>query len=183
MLPFLQVPGSIADDEPQRTAAAIRIISNRYADRWGYSRLYADRTDEVRGCPLHDGHYHCHGCGAVRPLDHAGLIFTIALIFTGVGTAYYAFAALTEMIVGGQLREILNRGAMTRKIHQLENHAVICGYGRFGRVVADELRRQGATLVVIENDPSKENALLQAGLLYIMGSALEESTLDQAAIA
>jgi voltage-gated potassium channel len=69
------------------------------------------------------------GYGEVRPLDHTGLIFTIALIFTGVGTAYYAFAALTEMIVGGQLREILDRGAMTRKIHQLENHVVICGTG------------------------------------------------------
>jgi voltage-gated potassium channel len=101
----------------------------------------------------------------VRPLDHTGLIFTIALIFIGVGTAYYAFAALTEMIVGGQLREILNRGAMTRKIHQLENHVVICGYERFGRVVADELRRHGATPVVIENDHSKENALMQAGVL------------------
>jgi voltage-gated potassium channel Kch len=105
------------------------------------------------------------GYGEVRPLDHTGPIFTIAFIFTGVGTAYYAFAALTEMIVGGQLREILNRGAMTRKIHQLENHVVICGYERFGRVVADELHRHGATLVVIENDPSKENALMQAGVL------------------
>jgi voltage-gated potassium channel len=55
------------------------------------------------------------GYGEVRPLDHIGLIFTIALIFTGVGTAYYVFAALTEMIVGGQLREILRHGAMTRR--------------------------------------------------------------------
>jgi voltage-gated potassium channel len=123
------------------------------------------------------------GYGETRPLDHAGLFFTIALIFTGVGAAYYVFAALTEMLVSGQLREILNRGAMARKIHQLENHVVICGYGRFGRVVADELRRHGATLVVIENDPNKENTLAQAGVLYVMGSALEESTLDEAAIA
>jgi voltage-gated potassium channel len=122
------------------------------------------------------------GYGEVRPLDHIGLIFTIALIFTGVGTAYYVFAALTEMIVGGQLREILSHGAMTRKIHQLQDHVVICGYGRFGRVVADELSRHGTTLVVIENDAGKESALTKAGVLYVIGSALEESTLDQAAI-
>jgi voltage-gated potassium channel len=122
------------------------------------------------------------GYGEVRPLDRAGLIFTIVLIFTGVGGAYYVFAALTEMVVGGQLREILYRNAMTRKIHQQKGHVVICGYGRFGRVVAEELHRHGTTLVVIEKDPDKEGALIRAGELYVIGSALEESTLDQAAI-
>jgi voltage-gated potassium channel len=86
------------------------------------------------------------------------------------------------MVVGGQLREILYRNAMTRKIHQQKGHVVICGYGRFGRVVAEELRRHGTTLVVIEKDPEKESALTGAGELYVIGSALEESTLDQAAI-
>jgi voltage-gated potassium channel len=49
-------------------------------------------------------------------------------------------------------------------------------------VVADELSRHGTTLVVIENDAGKESALTKAGVLYVIGSALEESTLDQAAI-
>jgi voltage-gated potassium channel len=40
------------------------------------------------------------GYGEVRPLDRPGLFFTMALIFTGVGTAYYVFAAVTEMVVG-----------------------------------------------------------------------------------
>src|SRR3954452_19221166 len=92
------------------------------------------------------------GYGEVRPLDSPGLIFTMALIFTGVGTAYYVFAAVTEMVVGGQLRELLNRNAMARKISQSKGHVVICGYGRFGRVVAEELHRHGTALVVIEKD-------------------------------
>jgi voltage-gated potassium channel len=122
------------------------------------------------------------GYGEVRPLDSPGLIFTMALIFTGVGTAYYVFAAVTEMVVGGQLRELLNRNAMARKISQSKGHVVICGYGRFGRVVAEELHRHGTALVVIEKDPEKEGTLTRAGELYLIGSALEESTLDQAAV-
>jgi voltage-gated potassium channel len=123
------------------------------------------------------------GYGEVKPLDTPGSIFTIALILTGVGSAYYVLAAVTEMVVGGQLRELLGKSAMMRKIHHLHGHVIVCGYGRFGRVVVDELHRHGSTLVVIENDPEKESSLMQAGELYVLSSALEESTLEQAGIA
>src|ERR1700745_3942982 len=88
------------------------------------------------------------GYGEVKPLDTAGSVFTIALILTGVGTAYYVLAAVTEMVVGGQLRELLGKSAMTRKIHHLREHVIVCGYGRFGRVVVDELHRHRTSLVV-----------------------------------
>jgi voltage-gated potassium channel len=123
------------------------------------------------------------GYGEVKPLDTAGSVFTIVLILTGVGTAYYMLAAVTEMMVGGELRELLGKSAMAHKIHQLREHIIVCGYGRFGRVVVDELRRYRTALVVIENDPEKENILMQMGELYVLGSALEESTLEQAGIA
>ena len=122
------------------------------------------------------------GYGEVKPLDTAGSAFTIGLILTGVGTAYYVLAAVTEMVVGGQLRDLLGKTAMVRKINHLRGHVIVCGFGRFGRVVVDELRRHGTTLVVIENDPEKESILVQAGDLYILGSALEENTLEQAGI-
>ncbi|MBV8807523.1 MAG: potassium channel protein [Acidobacteriaceae bacterium] len=122
------------------------------------------------------------GYGEIKPLDSAGTAFTIALIFTGVGTAYYVLAAVTEMVVGGQLRELLGRNAMMRKIHHLSGHVIVCGYGRFGRVVVDELRRYHTTLVIIEKDPEKESVLTQTGELYIVGSALEENTLESAGI-
>jgi voltage-gated potassium channel len=122
------------------------------------------------------------GYGEVKPLDTAGTAFTIGLILTGVGTAYYVLAAVTEMVVGGQLRELLGKSAMIRKIHQLSGHVIVCGYGRFGRVVVDELQRHQITFVIVESDPEKENALMQTGALYVLGSALEESILEQAGI-
>jgi voltage-gated potassium channel len=122
------------------------------------------------------------GYGEVKPLDTAGSVFTIVLILTGVGTAYYVLAAVTEMVVGGQLQELIGKNAMMRKIHHLSGHVIVCGYGRFGRVVVDELRRHRTTLVIIESDPEKESILIQTGALYIVGSALEESALEQAGI-
>lgn len=123
------------------------------------------------------------GYEEVKRLDTAGRVFTMGLIFTGVGAAYYVFGIVTQAVVGGQLRELFERRAMNRKIHQLENHVILCGYGRFGRIVAEELRRDGIVAVVIESDPGKEPELLRNDELYVIGSALDESVLEQAGIA
>ena len=122
------------------------------------------------------------GYEEVDRLDTAGRIFTMGLIFTGVGIAYYVFAAVTEAVISGQLREMMGKSAMIRKIHQLENHVIVCGYGRFGRVVAEELRRHGMTVVAIDSDENKEPELARAGALHVIGSALDERVLEQAAI-
>lgn len=123
------------------------------------------------------------GYEEVKPLDTAGRIFTMGLILTGVGAAYYVFAAVTEVVVGGQLREFVGKNAMNRKIQHLEGHVILCGYGRFGRIVAEDLKVQGHTLVVIEANPALEPELVRSGHYYIIGSALDEGMLEAAGIA
>jgi len=122
------------------------------------------------------------GYEEVKPLDTVGRLFTIVIIFTGVGTAYYVFAAITEVVVGGQLREFVGKSAMNRKIQHLEGHVILCGYGRFGRIVAEELKADRHTVVVIEIDPALEPELVRSGLFYIIGSALDEGVLESAGI-
>jgi voltage-gated potassium channel len=122
------------------------------------------------------------GYEEVKPLGTGGRIFTMGLIVTGVGTAFYIFAALTQFVVEGQLRAVFGRVAMKHKIEKLEGHIVICGYGRMGRVVAEEVRRSGGTVVVIESDPAREAELAASGLLFVIGSALEDSVLQEAGL-
>jgi voltage-gated potassium channel len=122
------------------------------------------------------------GYEEVKPLGEDGRIFTMVLIVTGVGTAFYVFAAVTQLVVEGQLREFLGRVAMKRRIEQIEGHVVICGYGRMGRVVADEVVRSGGEAVVIERDPAREEEMAAAGLLYVIGSALDDRVLEQAGV-
>src|SRR5947207_8859973 len=81
------------------------------------------------------------GFAEVKPLSPEGRIFTMALIVTGVGTAFYLFAVVAELLIEGGLRDFLGRAAMQRQIEQLENHVVVCGFGRFGRAVVEELAR------------------------------------------
>jgi voltage-gated potassium channel len=124
------------------------------------------------------------GYAEVKPLDSAGRWFTMGLIFTGVGTAYYGFAAVTEAVVGGQLRAIMGKTAMDRRIRQLKGHIIVCGYGRFGRVVVEALseQRNSPEIVVIEVNPDKHAELEREGIYYVGGSALDEDVLEHAGI-
>jgi voltage-gated potassium channel len=122
------------------------------------------------------------GYEEVKPLDTAGRIFTMALIVTGVGTALYLFAAVTQIVVEGELREFVGRVRMTRKIGELRDHVIICGFGRMGRVVAEEIAHGAMAMVVVERDPTHEPELIAAGVSYVIGSALDDRVLEQAGV-
>jgi voltage-gated potassium channel len=122
------------------------------------------------------------GFGEVKPLSPAGRLFTIGLIVTGVGSAIYLFSVIGELVVEGRLREFLGKSAMNRKIHNLEQHVIICGYGRFGRAVVEELTGKAVPMVVIEVDLAKQWELDAVGALHVLGSALEDAVLDDAGV-
>ena len=122
------------------------------------------------------------GFQEVKPLSPAGRLFTIGLIVTGVGSAIYLFSVIGELVVEGRLREFLGKSAMNRKIHNLQQHVIVCGFGRFGRAVVEELIRNTVPMVVIEADPPKQIDLDTVGALHVMGSALEDSVLEDAGI-
>jgi voltage-gated potassium channel len=122
------------------------------------------------------------GFQEVKPLSPAGRLFTIGLIVTGVGSAIYLFTVIGELVVEGRLREFLGKSAMTRKIHNLEQHVIVCGFGRFGRAVVEELTRNAVPMVVIETDAAKRAELDTLGALHVIGSALEDSVLEDAGI-
>lgn len=122
------------------------------------------------------------GFGDIKPLSPAGRLFTTGFIICGVGTAFYLLTTVAELVIEGRLRDFLGKTAMLRKIHQLESHVIICGFGRFGRVVAEELLRNSVAVVVIDSDVAKEPELTRLEVLYVIGSALEDDVLERAGI-
>jgi voltage-gated potassium channel len=122
------------------------------------------------------------GFGEVKPLGAEGRLFTIFLIVTGVGTALYLFTTAAELVFEGRLREFLGATAMHRKIHQLDGHVIVCGFGRFGRVVVEELLQNGLPLVVIDPDPAVATELERLGIPRLSASALDDDALEEAGI-
>ncbi len=122
------------------------------------------------------------GFGEVKPLDTAGRLFTIALIMVGVGNLFYLVAVAAELLVEGRLRDYFGRTAMQHTINRLRDHIVVCGFGRFGRVVVDEMVRNAIPIVVVDHDPAREPELVRMGVPYVIGSALNDEVLDSTGI-
>ncbi len=115
-------------------------------------------------------------------LSPEGKAFTISLIVIGVGGGLYFLSVVWESILEGRLRDIYRRSAMLREIHRMDDHVIVCGYGRYGRIVVKDLCAGGVHVVVVEQDPAIEPELEAAGLSYVLGSATDDTVLEQAGL-
>lgn len=122
------------------------------------------------------------GFQEVHPLDPRARAFTIALIVAGVGTALYTAGALAEFLIAGRLRDVLGRRAMSRTLAALRDHVIVCGYGRLGQAVADELLGAGVPLIVVEEDAAVFERLEDAPFPVIRASAADDDVLIQAGV-
>ncbi len=120
------------------------------------------------------------GFREVHELSRVGIVFTIFLIVGGVGTALYAFTAGARFILEGEIQEIFGRKKLEKKIRNLTDHYIICGYGRMGRIIAKELQDEGVPFVVVEKSP--ETLEDKEGILVIVGDATRDQTLKEAGV-
>jgi voltage-gated potassium channel len=119
------------------------------------------------------------GFREVRPLSPAGQVFTMALIFLGVGTVLYNLGIILEALTEGHLRDYLERRRMDHRIAELTGHIIICGYGRVGRAAATHLAATGNAVVVVDTDESR---LAEVSVPRLVGNALHDATLRAAGI-
>jgi len=118
----------------------------------------------------------------VRPLSDAGRVFTIVLILVGVGTMLVLFTTMAEYVVGGTLTGALRRKVMQRRIEELRDHYIVCGYGRVGQHVVDDLEQKGERVVVVESREAPLARLAERDFL-VVGDATDDDVLRQAGIA
>jgi len=122
------------------------------------------------------------GFAEVHPMSTAGRIFTIFLLLGGVGAAFYILTSLVRYIIEGEFGFRIGRQRMEVKIRRLNNHFILCGYGRVGQAIAHIFRQQEAKFVVIERDRETINKAQQSGCLTINGDATKDEFLRQARI-
>ncbi|MBF0120907.1 MAG: potassium channel protein [Desulfobacterales bacterium] len=122
------------------------------------------------------------GYGEIHPLSQIGRIFSIFLMFFGVGLFLYATGSTFQFMLEGRIRIIMGRRRLENKIKLLKNHYIVCGYGRIGRVLCQKLKRKPVEIVVIEKNPDLIQSMDEDGILYINGEAIHESILIKAGI-
>jgi voltage-gated potassium channel len=122
------------------------------------------------------------GFTEVKPLSPAGRLFTSGLIVLGVAFVAYSFGTVLEMMVEGGVQDIMGRRRVEREIAKLKDHYIVCGYGRMGSVVVEELAKRRLPCIVVESDPAKLPDILDQGILAINGNAGDEHVLQKAGI-
>ncbi len=126
--------------------------------------------------------YSTVGFGEVHSISEVGRLYTLFLIFIGVGFFMYVAGSVIQYMVEGNIRSVLGRRKLDRKINHLKNHYIICGYGRIGKVICETLNRSPIDLVVIESNEKLVPEMDTDQILYLWGDASDESLLVQAGI-
>ena len=122
------------------------------------------------------------GYKEVHPLTRGGEVFTTVVLLLGVGTLFYTLTLLMARVVEGDLRDRWEKRRRDRMIDELTQHYIICGYGRIGQTVAGEFRRHGVPFVVIDRDPERVHAVIEAGGLAVAADASSEDVLKRVGI-
>ncbi len=120
------------------------------------------------------------GFKEIHDLSVAGKVFTIILVISGVGTVFYSLGIGAQFIVEGELHRIFWRKRLEKRLEKFEDHYIICGFGRMGKIIAKELLNEGKRFIVIEKEtgPSVE----KEDILLIHGDATRDETLKTVGI-
>lgn len=122
------------------------------------------------------------GFGEIKPLGRGGRIFTLVLIVVGILVILYILTAVMQIAVEGELENILGRRRMKSKIEALNDHYILCGFGRVGEEIAREFSQRRIPFVVVESNPEALGRLQQRGYLLVEGDAATDSALLTAGI-
>lgn len=119
------------------------------------------------------------GFSEVTSLTRTGRIFTIFVSLMGIGIIAYIASQTTQLLFESQL---FRKRTMKKQLQKIDNHYIICGYGRIGERIAKDLKNADIPVVVVDNRPSVIERLDEDQLLYVEGNAQEEDTLKEAGI-
>jgi len=113
-----------------------------------------------------------------------GRVFTVFIAFAGIAAMTYVTSTVTAFLIEGKIHEVLWRRRMEKNIQLLANHYIICGIGRVGRNVANELHSTRHAFVVIDEDMRVIETFLEKfpGHMHVHGDASDDDVLQKAHI-
>ncbi len=122
------------------------------------------------------------GYAELHPLSHAGRVFNSFIIFFGVSAMFFAIGGVTQTAIELELNQFFGKRRVKNMIDKLENHFIICGYGRVGRGAAEELIKAGVPFVIIDSSEERVTRAIKADMLAALADATRDVTLREAGI-
>ena len=123
------------------------------------------------------------GFGEVIPVKDPWLrVWTMGLIVLGCSGIIFITGALVQLLTEAQILQAIGGKRMEKEIAKLKNHAIVCGFGRIGRMIASQLESGGIPFLIVDHDPTRIAEAQEAGWLTLAGEATDEDVLHTAGI-
>jgi voltage-gated potassium channel len=122
------------------------------------------------------------GYAEILPLSQAGRVLTIIIIVLGITVGAYTIGLLVRAFIEGEMIKIFGRRKVQKQILELKDHYIVCGFGRIGRIISNELAADNIDFVVIEQDSAIIEKIESKNYLFLEMDATSEEALLKAGI-
>jgi voltage-gated potassium channel len=114
-------------------------------------------------------------------LSGPGRLVTTLLLLGGLVVVQISIQGVLGLSESGYFRRLRER-RFRRWLNTMQNHVILCGYGRIGREIAAQVAREGVELLVVDTDPGRREAAEQDGLAVLVADATLDETLVDAGV-
>jgi voltage-gated potassium channel len=122
------------------------------------------------------------GGGEPKPLNVAGKWLTIGLVAVGFGVLTYTVLRLMAYMLEGRLESLFGERRIRRRIAKMQDHFILCGYGRVGREIARAFTEECTPFVIIDINADSLERAAGEGHTVVQGDAAETETLRAAGV-
>ena len=118
------------------------------------------------------------GYGDITPLTSEARFFTVSMILVGLG----AFATTFTFVVGPMIENrIKGVFKFMKRIHDISNHVIICGYTNLGKALIKNLQEKNIPFMVLENSMERK-AEFEEEYITVPGNTFQTETFEHARI-
>lgn len=124
------------------------------------------------------------GFQEVRPLTNPGKLFTMFLLITSWASFAFAITRITQFVTSGEINKYFKMRRLMTSIDKLNDHVIICGFGRNGQQAAETLQVHNVPFVIIEKEEDRMDKITAEfpNMLFLQGDATEDDILNWAGI-
>ena len=172
-------PPSTRHRKPWRAPLALALLVNasaigyRLSEGWDWGDCYWMVMITLSTLGFSDGD--------TQTLSAGGRLVTTLLILGGLVVVQISIQGVLGLSESGYFRRLRER-RFRRWLFTMHNHVILCGYGRIGREIAEQLCAESIDTLVVEMDQHRSSEAIQRGLKVLQADATLDETLQEAGI-
>lgn len=115
-------------------------------------------------------------------IDGDAKLFTIVLILGGAGVLAYSIKTVTEVLLDDATKHFFHQRSTLKRLEKMKNHYIVCGLGRVGKAVCEELLSEEVPFVIVERNQDMVRMAQERGWNVVEGDATEDRVLEMAGV-